>query len=144
MIKTAPVGMEIRVRSHVPLANDGALVANLAQNLCNGLLFQRQTGLGIVGVDGRVGGEAEAILVASSEQAGATGTTDGEGNVAVGEFHSVGSETVKVWSGDVGAAVEANIVVALVVRENDYEIRAVRRTQGGEREACNKAKDESV
>jgi hypothetical protein len=144
MIKPALVGMEVRVRSHVPLADDGAFVANLAQNLCNGLLFKRQAGLGIAGVNGRVSGETEAILIASGEQPGATGTTDWEGDVAVGEFHPVGSEAVEVRSGDIGAAVKANIVVALVVRENNYQIWAVRSTQRGKREACNEAKEASV
>jgi hypothetical protein len=49
-----------------------------------------------------------------------------------------------VRSGDIGAAVKANIGVALVVRENNYQIWAVRSTQRGKREACNEAKEASV
>src|SRR5215218_942594 len=80
--------------------------------------------------------KAEPHGIAAGEQAGARRRAYRRGRVEVCEAHAFGGHTIDPRRLDAWRAVAAEIVVALVVGENDDDVRwaGLRASQGGDRD----------
>ncbi|OPZ10619.1 MAG: hypothetical protein BWZ10_02340 [candidate division BRC1 bacterium ADurb.BinA364] len=67
--------------------------------------------------------EAEAVLIASGEQPGAGGRTDGAGDIAIGEFDAISRDGVDMRRGNVGGeSLGADFAPAGIVGEDDQDV----------------------
>ena len=107
----------------MPLAKDGGGVAALFDELRKGHFVAADS-------DFRAWSEcavnAESIWVAASEQAATGGRADRLRNVEVAEDAALRGESIKIGSDEPFRAEDTNVSVALVVGQNDDDIRQFR------------------
>src|SRR5262249_33779156 len=77
--------------------------------------------------------QADAIGVAAGQQRGPRGTADGLRDVEVGEAHAVASHLVENRRAEVLRSVAAQVAVALVVSEDEDDVRKPGRLRVGGR-----------
>jgi len=125
-----PVAMRV-TWLHVPLADHSGAVSSPLQPLRDEHLVEWHR-------DGGVVIDAEAGLIAPGKQAGARGDALGRAHVAAGAAQTIGSQAVEMGCFEViELALTARVRVALVVGENDDDVRAL---GGGGRGKCQRGK----
>ena len=82
------------VTAHVPLADDSAGVVRFIEHFRNVFFGLWKTCIWIAGINGWVGGEPEAILIASGEKTCATWSTHRVGDIAIRKYNPVVCEFV--------------------------------------------------
>ena len=65
---------------------------------------------------------AEALLVTTGQVAGARGAADRIGDIAIAAADAGGRETIEVRSRDVAGALEADVVVAEIVGDDEEDV----------------------
>ncbi|OPZ22818.1 MAG: hypothetical protein BWZ10_00236 [candidate division BRC1 bacterium ADurb.BinA364] len=109
----------------VPFADAGRGIAAVAQDFGDGALAR---------IEARPrarrehAGDADADRIAARHQRGARRRTDGRGDIERRQSHAFGGHAVDVRRFDIRRAEAAQVLIALVVGEDQHEIR---RTAGG-------------
>ena len=109
------------LKTKVPLADAGCSVAILLEQLGDGQLIGMDTIRRIRAVHPDV--VADATRVAAGQQASTRGATDRRRGVVVGKPRALRRHRVDVRGIDLGRAVAAQVIVALVVDEDENDVR---------------------
>ena len=87
----------------------------------------------------------EPLLIATSQQTGTAGRTDGVGNITIAALHTVVRNGIQIRRGNIFATIETHIGVALIIGHDDDEIgRAIgdcAGTNGGFQRNANERRD---
>ena len=115
---TVEAGAGRVVDAHVPLADEGSLVAGALQVAGKGVHFMAERAvIGVVRDAVRVGVEA-------GEKAAAAGRAEGRGDEGVLKLRALARDAVDIRCADEWLAAAVNVVPAGVIHQNDDEIRA--------------------
>ena len=123
--EAASAGPILRFIAEVPLAEDARGVAGGLEHLRERRGLQREP----LALEDRVS-DAVLELVAAGEERAARGRARGA-DVEVREAHALGVETVHVRGLEHGVAVGGDVAVALVVGEEEDDVRALAGERGG-------------
>ncbi len=120
LVETVLEGQELAKVAEVPLAEDAARVALLAEELGDGFSPAGEA----VRRPGHQGVEdGDAVRIAAREEGGAGGAADGLGDVKAGEPEALGGHAVDMRGVDVGRSVAPEVAVAQVVGQDDDDVR---------------------
>src|SRR5262245_33531444 len=119
--------MERRIDPEVPLAHQSRGIARSLERLCHCRFFEREPES-----SGRrprkISFVAESLLVATGHEAGARWAALWARDVTAGESHAVGGERVNIGRQNVRAALDTQVRVAEIVRDDENDVGALVRS----------------
>ena len=120
-VEPAVVRVVFHIAAEVPLPHAGSAIAGLLENIAHCGLAGIQRIAAQKGIDG-----AGSLIVPAGHQRRTRRRADGRG-VEMSEAHTFGGEPVDVRRFDMRVAVHAQIEPALIVGQDEHEIRLCRR-----------------
>ncbi len=122
VVEASRLRMVGRIESFVPFADQSGRIARIVQMIGKRALIERQAELGFVaGV--RIELVAETGLIASGQEAGSRGAAIGGRDIAVGAADAGGGQGVDIGRRHQLAAVDADVGVAQVIRDDNQNVR---------------------